>query len=51
MIFKMSDIDQTVTVYKLHPETNEFIGSDNAFILLKITVAKLYLIRKTLEGS
>ncbi|HBB0171475.1 TPA: tail fiber assembly protein [Escherichia coli] len=32
MIFKMSDIDQTVTVYKLHPETNEFIGSDNAFI-------------------
>ena len=84
MIFKMSDIDQTVTVYKLHSETNEFIGSDNAFIpahtglpancttikppltkdgfvaifkknrnglLLKITVAKLYLIRKTLEGS
>ncbi len=32
MIFKMSDIDQTVTVYKLHSETNEFIGSDNAFI-------------------
>ncbi|WP_425535760.1 tail fiber assembly protein [Escherichia coli] len=28
----MSDIDQTVTVYKLHSETNEFIGSDNAFI-------------------
>ncbi|NYY77061.1 hypothetical protein DMI62_22635 [Escherichia coli] len=51
MIFKMSDIDQTVTVYKLHSETNEFIGSDNAFIpahtgLLQPIAPQLYSINK-----
>ncbi|HGL6357696.1 TPA: tail fiber assembly protein [Citrobacter amalonaticus] len=32
MTFKMSETDQTVTVYNLRSDTNEFIGSGDAFI-------------------
>lgn len=32
MTFKMSEIDQTVTVYNLRSDTNELIGSGDAFI-------------------
>ena len=32
MTFKMSETDQTVTVYNLRSDTNEFIGLGDAFI-------------------
>lgn len=32
MTFKMSETDQTITVYNLRSDTNEFIGSGDAFI-------------------
>ncbi|ECI4314812.1 tail fiber assembly protein [Salmonella enterica subsp. enterica] len=32
MTFKMSDTDQTITVYNLSSDTKEFIGSGDAFI-------------------
>lgn len=32
MTFKMSDVDQTITVYNLRSDTNELIGESDAFI-------------------